>query len=137
MSVREKVSAFLRRRPACNRAEVLDPTPVAMPVGFSRPPSMQELIARLVDKRFQQQLSESGFETIDEAEDFDMPDEFEPSSPHELVVDEHSGREMHKAQRDELNFSRGEFDKLMKAKSKQKKSDFVEEEPKPKKEEVS
>ena len=56
--------------------ESLDPTPVAIPVGFKRPPSLEEQIKRLVaDRDIQRSLSEAGMETFEEANDFEIPDD--------------------------------------------------------------
>lgn len=56
--------------------ESLDPTPVAIPVGFKRPPSLEEQIKRLVaDRDIQRSLSEAGVETFEEANDFEIPDD--------------------------------------------------------------
>lgn len=63
--------------------EMPDPTPIALPVGFQRPPTIDELYARLVhDPAVQRELSDAGFETEEEANDFDVPDEMpDPTSP--------------------------------------------------------
>lgn len=68
-----------------NGREVLDPTPVAIPAGFKRPPSLEEQIKRLVaDRDIQRSLSDAGLETFDEANDFDIPDD--PPDP--AAIDE-------------------------------------------------
>lgn len=69
------------------RHEIVDPTPMAPPVGYKREPSLMEKIQMMVLKdkvdRLQQEL---GAETAEEAEDFDIgeDEEFQPSSPHEF-----------------------------------------------------
>lgn len=54
--------------------ELPDPTPIAIPVGFNRPETLQEQIRRLVRNEFSQVAAATGFETFDEANDFDVPD---------------------------------------------------------------
>ena len=53
--------------------EKLDPTPVEMPVGASTPTPLSELIARAVHAQLQAQ-SEEGYETPEEADDFEEED---------------------------------------------------------------
>lgn len=53
-----------------------DPTPMAPAVGFKESPSMVEIIRRMVrDERLAQDLDATGFETFDEADDFEVGDE--------------------------------------------------------------
>lgn len=65
--------------------ELPDDTPLALPFGFTRPPTLDELVARLViDPRIQAELAASGIETEEEANDFDVPDEIpDPTSPYQ------------------------------------------------------
>ena len=69
--------------------ELPDPTPMALPVGFERPESIQQLIRRLVtDPSIRADLEAQGEETFDEADDFNVEDEtFDPSSPYEESFD--------------------------------------------------
>lgn len=70
------------------RHETPDPTPVAIPVGFRPPPSMQEMIAMYVRRELSQAAGRNDQETFEEADDFDIPDEPpDPSSPWELDFD--------------------------------------------------
>jgi hypothetical protein len=56
--------------------EHLDDTPVAIPLNASRPESLSETIARLlVSAEFQKSLNSGGFETEEEANNFDLPGE--------------------------------------------------------------
>lgn len=67
-----------------------DSEPVAIPVGFQRPPSLQEQIARLVrDPSFVSQIRGEGeeFESFEEADDFDVGDDYDPTSPWEENFD--------------------------------------------------
>lgn len=65
--------------------ELPDPTPLELPVGFTRPPTLDELVARLViDPHTQAELKASGIETEEEANDFDIPDDLlDPTSPYQ------------------------------------------------------
>lgn len=59
------------------RFEKVDPTPVAIPVGFHRPPTLAEQVARLVkSERWNYEMARQGHETFEEANDFDIDDEF-------------------------------------------------------------
>lgn len=66
------------------RREEPDQTPVEWPAHLKRPPTLAEEIQRLVRAEVSRVASESGLETFEEADDFDMDDEMEPFSPHEL-----------------------------------------------------
>lgn len=65
------------------REEFLDPTPVAIPVRFTRPPTRFEEI-RAAIQQASRLASEEGFETLEEANDFNIGDDFEPDSPYEF-----------------------------------------------------
>lgn len=55
---------------------VLDPTPIAPPIGYKKAPSMVEVIRNMVtSERLAQAARESGHETFEESEDFDVGDE--------------------------------------------------------------
>lgn len=65
--------------------EILDQTPVALPAGLKRPPSLQERIRQFVRTELSRQAEEQGQESFEEADDFDIPDEEEgPLSRYEL-----------------------------------------------------
>lgn len=57
--------------------EIPDPTPVAMPIGYERPESMESMIARMVRIHISKQAQEDGFESFEEAEDFYAEDDDE------------------------------------------------------------
>lgn len=68
-------------------SEVPDPRPVEMPIGFERPESIQDMIRRLVtDPALRAGLTANELETFDEADDFEVDDDF-PQSPHEDQFD--------------------------------------------------
>lgn len=73
--------------------EVLDSTPMAIPFGFERPPTLQEQIRRLMRVEYDRMRAVTGnedFETPEEADDFDIGDDFDidPVSGHEYVESE-------------------------------------------------
>lgn len=76
-----------RKFKAKNATEKLDTTPVAVPLGFNRPPTLHETIQRILrTERFRQSLN--GEETFEEADDFDIPDDpIDPSTPWEIPAD--------------------------------------------------
>lgn len=67
--------------------EVMDPTPMAPPIGYNPQPSMIEHIRNMVRRELSQYAQESGAETFEEADDFDVGDDFDPSSPYEEVFE--------------------------------------------------
>lgn len=60
--------------------ELPDDTPVAVPAGFKKPPSIHELIRRYVrSEAFAQKMADAGMETEEEANDFDVEDDDDPA----------------------------------------------------------
>lgn len=78
--------------------EILDDTPVAMPIGFQRPPSLQDQIRRMIrSEQFNYEMEKQGNETFEESEDFECGDEsFDPTTPYELDFDPAEQREFFK-----------------------------------------
>lgn len=65
-----------------------DDTPIAPPIGYKRQPTMVEHIRRMVrDERLAQELAAQGHETFEEADDFDIGDDYDPSTPYENDFD--------------------------------------------------
>lgn len=67
--------------------EILDPRPCAIPVGYKRPPTLAEVVQRLIrSNAVQAQMANSGVESFDEANDFDTGNEEEylPDSQYEI-----------------------------------------------------
>lgn len=60
-----------------------DPTPVAPPAGYRKQPSMIDEIRRQVHQ-VSKEMDDLGFETFEEANDFDVGDDYDPTSPHEI-----------------------------------------------------
>lgn len=74
--------------------EVPDPTPLSLPSGFRRPETLQEQVRRLVRTQLSQAAAEQGEETFEESEDFDVDDDFDPSTPFEVFFDPALNREV-------------------------------------------
>lgn len=67
--------------------EVPDTQPVTMPAGFRRPETLAEQVQRLVRTQLSEHAANQGAETFEESEDFDVDDEFDPTSPYEEFFD--------------------------------------------------
>lgn len=66
--------------------ELVDPTPIAPPVGYKRVPTLVEQLRQMVrSESLAREAREAGFETFEEADDFDIPDDpLDPQSSHEI-----------------------------------------------------
>lgn len=67
-----------------NRYEVLDPTPMALPLGAEKPMSLKEEMLRFIGEQFSRMADTQGEETFNEADDFEMPDSDDWHSPYEM-----------------------------------------------------
>lgn len=94
------------------RLEAVDSRPGSIPVKFQKPPTLAEQIARHMASH-ERYVAQSGRESPDEADDFDMPDEDEVESPHELVYDEPLNREITRYEQALLNAQRAHFDSVL------------------------
>lgn len=74
--------------------EIPDGKSLRMPSGMERPETLAEQVRRLVRTEWSRQAAEQGFETFEESEDFDVDDDFEPSTPYETFFDPMLGREL-------------------------------------------
>lgn len=96
MNVFERVKSALRRSGRGDRirtvklnetgGELLDSTPMAPPIGFTRQPSMFDIMRKMIADR-EIELAQQGYETPEEADDFDVGEDFDPSSPYEHDFD--------------------------------------------------
>lgn len=78
-----------------NGHELPDPTPLTLPSGFKRPETLEAQIQRLVRGAISRQAAESGYETFEDADDFDIPDDTDdPFTPYEMEFDPILGREV-------------------------------------------
>ncbi len=68
--------------------EIPSDKPLAVPAGFQIPETLNEQVARLVrHERFNQAMGQGDEDTFDEADDFDVGEDFDPFAPHEQVFD--------------------------------------------------
>lgn len=67
--------------------EILDDTPMVVSSGLQRPLTLAEQVQRIVRSYSRNQAEADGFETFEEAEDFDVDDEIDPSSQYEEHFD--------------------------------------------------
>lgn len=79
---------FFRRLFNDKGEEMPDPTPIEIDAGLKRPLTLQEQIRRLVrDETVRHALAQDGIETFEEADDFNVGDDFDPTSPYEEDFD--------------------------------------------------
>jgi len=85
-----------------NGHEIPDESQVAIPVRFKKSVMEYEIIKRMVRAELSEAAANSGFETFEEANDFDVGDDFEPDSPYEFdVSDEEYLQQLRAANPDE------------------------------------
>lgn len=75
MSIKEKVQQFFGRRINEKGQEVPDPTPVELPIGYKHPKTLDERIMAMVRNELSSLAEKQGFESWEEANDFDMEDD--------------------------------------------------------------
>lgn len=66
-----------------------DPVPMAPPIGYKEPPDLMSMIRSMVQsEQLQRAADEQGFDTFEEAGDFDIEDDpVDPKTPHEALFD--------------------------------------------------
>lgn len=68
--------------------EIVSPLPMEPPVGFKRQPTMVDIIREQIrSARFAEEAAREGMESFEEADDFDIGDDYEPNSPWENDFD--------------------------------------------------
>lgn len=71
-----------------NGGEINDPVPSEPPVGYQVAPSMFEQVQAMVrSERLRQEAEEAGFESFEEADDFEIGDDYDPETPYENDFD--------------------------------------------------
>lgn len=75
-------------------SEIPDPTPLEIPAGFKIPETAEQRIQRMVRHSMSEWAARNEQETFDEADDFDVGDEDDPSSPYETAFDPVLGRDL-------------------------------------------
>lgn len=67
--------------------EMMDPLPIAPPIGYKKAPSIAEQIRNMIkSEKLRQEAEAQGYESFEEADDFDV-DDFDPKSPYEEVFE--------------------------------------------------
>lgn len=71
-----------------NGRELMDPTPIAPPIGYKKSASISEQIRSMIrSERLREEAEGAGYESFEEADDFDVGDDFDPKSPYEEVFE--------------------------------------------------
>lgn len=67
--------------------EYPDPVPMAPPIGYTAPPNIMDMIRSMVrSEELKRKLDAEGFETFEEADDFDIEDDpLDPLTPYEKI----------------------------------------------------
>lgn len=65
--------------------EVLDSTPLEVPLHWRRPPSLRDQIKQFVRTELSAQAEDRGFDSFEEADDFEMDEDPDPLSRYELT----------------------------------------------------
>lgn len=71
-----------------NGHEILDDTPVSIPVKFLRAETLTDQVRAVIRNEASRAASVAGYETFEEADDFFIEDEYDPRSPHEMTIDQ-------------------------------------------------
>lgn len=57
--------------------EILNPTPMAVPVGLKQPTSLRDQIKSIIENEMSIQAAQQNMETLEEANDFNVVDDFD------------------------------------------------------------
>lgn len=101
-------------------AEINNDPPVAVPANYKRPLTLAEQVRLMCRTQLSQMAANEGQETWEEADDFDVGDDYDPSSPHELIFDPELGKELPQEIKRELDNSRRQFDEEVVKQRKEK-----------------
>jgi hypothetical protein len=85
LDLESKATAILDER----GHENLSDTPVALPLRFQRPQNILDRVRALVAHEMSRLAEAQGFETFEEADDFDVDDDPDLKSPYELTEDQY------------------------------------------------
>lgn len=84
-AIEEAIAKHPKGKPLNDQGQLIpDPTPLAPPLGYKKQPSMAEIIREQIRVHMSNVASQQGFETFDEADDFDVGENDFPVSPHEI-----------------------------------------------------
>lgn len=82
-AIEAAIAAHPKGKPLNDRGELVpDPRPMAPPIGYKKQPSMVDIIREQI-RLAGLEAANAGFETFEEADDYDVGDE-DPRSPYEL-----------------------------------------------------
>lgn len=74
--------------------EIPDPNPVEVPLGMKRPETLAEQVQRLVRTSISAHAEMHGAESFEEADDFDIEEDFDPTTPYETQFDPVIGKDI-------------------------------------------
>lgn len=75
--------------------EIPDSRPMEVPSGFKKPELLADTVRRLVrSEQFNQEMERAGYETFDDADDFDVDEELDLSTPYETFFDPVLGKDI-------------------------------------------
>lgn len=107
--------------------EILDNTPVAIPAGYRKPPTLQEQIRMLLrHERYQQAVESGEIESIEEADDFETgdPDDNDSfSTPYEMQADMVDLRRMIRDEKESIEYEAKVRSKIKKPQKQTPKTD--------------
>lgn len=96
-------------------SEILDSKPMEIPVGFRRPPSMEEQLRRFVRMELSADASSRGQETFEESEYFgEDQEDADFSTPYEMEFHPGLGKDVTRAEMAHIREGEREFDKKYK-----------------------
>lgn len=68
--------------------EIPDPVPMQPPIGYKATPSIMDQVRDMIkSESLRLAAQQSGMETFEEADDFEVGDDYDPSSPYEEVFE--------------------------------------------------
>lgn len=87
--IAEAIKQHVKGKPLTKTgAEIPDPVPMAPPIGYKKQPTMVDHIRTMIrSEKLRQEVEAAGFETMEEADDFDIGDDVDPASPYEHNFD--------------------------------------------------
>lgn len=74
--------------------EIPDPNPIEVPLGHKVPETLAQMFQRYVRVQFSEYAAQQGTETFDQADDFDHPEDLDPTTPYEVEFDPVLGKEL-------------------------------------------
>lgn len=70
--------------------EIMDPTPIAVPLRFKQR-SYYDQMREMIRREMSQAAQDRGLESFEEADDFDIGDDYDPTTPYEEQFDPDDG----------------------------------------------